>query len=264
MQESQGNHSEGWSALQYVKFEKERNRPVADLLAHLPSGQVNKAADIGCGPGNSTELLKAKYPDAEIKGMDSSPNMIGAARKRIPDVRFEVDDISTWQDKGPYDIILSNAVLQWVPDHEILFPALMNKLNPGGSLAVQMPDNLEEPAQILMRTVAAEGPWANKLSGSSKRVARQSAAWYYQVLKNSTTVLDIWKTTYYHQLAGGAAAIVEWFKGTGLRPYLDPLDENEQAAFLEKYLSEIKSAYPENEDGTVLLPFPRLFIIATR
>ncbi|HMI04144.1 MAG TPA: trans-aconitate 2-methyltransferase [Pedobacter sp.] len=253
-----------WSAEQYTKFENERNRPVKDLLAHIPTVQIKKAIDIGCGPGNSTELLRHQYPDALISGIDSSPDMISAARKRIPGISFEVADISTWQTEAQYDIILANAALQWVPDHAHLFPGLITKLTEGGSLAVQMPDNFNEPTHRLMRTTATEGPWAKKIEYAAERVARQSPDWYYQILKPETVSLDIWRTTYYHPLAGGTNAIVEWFKATGLRPFLDPLDADEQAAYLDAYTAAIESAYPVYADGSVLLPFPRLFILATR
>lgn len=257
------NSTKSWSAKQYSKFEKERNRPIFDLLSQISTQQVKKAADIGCGPGNSTELLFSRYPDSKVVGMDSAEDMIDAARKRLPEIQFEVSDIVTWADEGPYDIILANASLQWVPDHADLFPALLQKIAAGGTLAVQMPDNFDEPAHRLMRSTAAEGPWAEKLSSASKRMIREGADWYYALLRDKVTKLDIWRTTYYHPLAGGSAAIVEWFKGTGLRPFLDPLEEDEKTAYLDKYTAEIAKAYPEYPDGTVLLPFPRLFIIAT-
>jgi trans-aconitate 2-methyltransferase len=253
-----------WSAEQYSKFESERNRPVLDLLAHIPTTDVKTAADIGCGPGNSTELLRDKYPLAQITGMDSSVDMIDAARKRLPDIQFELADISAWEAGGPFDIILANAALQWVPDHVKLFPALISKLSKEGSLAVQMPDNFDEPSHRLMREIASEGPWKNKLSSASKRVARETADWYYQELRGTVSKLDIWRTTYYHSLSGGADAIVEWFKGTGLQPYLNPLSENERAEFIKQYKDDVAKAYTVYADGTVLLPFPRLFMFAAR
>ncbi len=253
-----------WSPEQYTKFEAERNRPVIDLLAHIPTRQVKTAADIGCGPGNSTELLQQRYPQAVITGMDSSAEMIEAARKRLPGIRFEVADIAGWRGQGPYDLILANAVLQWVPGHETLLPALVEKLKPGGTLAIQMPDNFDEPSHRLMRETAARGSWAGKLAASSKKTDRESPAWYYGKLKNAASALDIWRTIYYHPLKGGATAIVEWFKGTALRPYLDALPESERKNFLLQYEAAIAQAYPVYPDGTVLLPFPRLFIVATR
>ncbi len=254
-----------WSASQYTKFEDERNRPIRDLLARIPTTRVVNAADIGCGPGNSTELLQARFPEAAITGMDSSAEMIEAARKRLPGVRFDIDDIAVWRDPGPFDVILANAALQWIPDHESLLQELVAKLAPGGSLAVQIPDNLDEPTHRIMREIAAEGPWAAKLGAASDaRVARRAADWYYNLLHGCGVSVDIWRTTYYHRLAGGAAAITEWFKGTGLRPFLQPLDEDESRGYLARYEASVARAYPTMPDGSVLLPFPRLFFVATR
>jgi len=255
-----------WSAKQYRKFEDERNRPIRDLLAQIPNGTVNQAADIGCGPGNSTELLHERFPNATIVGMDSSANMIEAARKRLPGVRFEIADIAAWRTPGPFDLILANAALQWVPDHAAVLPALIAKLVPGGSLAVQIPDNLDEPAHRLMREIAEQGPWAEKLA-AAPRVRdnnRHPADWYYRTLRNQVAKVDVWLTVYHHPLAGGAAGIVEWFKGTGLRPFLEPLDETERSDFLTRYEAAVASAYPAFPEGTVLLPFPRLFFVAMR
>ena len=266
-----------WSAQQYVTFEDERTRPVRDLLAAVPTDPVRAAVDIGCGPGNSTQCLIERFPDAAVRGLDRSPDMIRAARERLPGVRFEIAGIEEWADlgadpgadpgadRGPFDLILANAALQWVPDHATLLPSLVAKLAPGGSLAVQMPDNLEEPAHRLMRGLAADGPWADKLAGASAaRTARADAGWYYGLLRPRCVRVDIWLTVYHHPLAGGARAVVEWFKGSGLRPYLDPLDAGERAAYLARYEAEVARAYPALPDGSVLLPFPRLFIVATR
>lgn len=254
-----------WSAKQYSKFEDERNRPIRDLLAQVPNTRVATAADIGCGPGNSTELLQQQYPQAQIVGMDSSSDMIDAARKRLPQVTFEVDDIAAWRSGGGYDVILANAALQWVPDHAALLPMLLGKLAPGGSLAVQTPDNLDEPAHRLMRDVASDSAWAHKLTNASQsRESRRSAAWYYQLLTDRGADVNVWRTVYYHPLKGGAAAVVEWFKGSALRPFLAPLNDAERAAFLKRYEALIADAYPALADGTVILPFPRLFYVATR
>jgi trans-aconitate 2-methyltransferase len=254
-----------WSAKQYVTFEDERTRPVRDLLAAVPGSQAKVVVDIGCGPGNSTEILAARYPDAAVSGMDSSADMIEAARKRLPATRFELVDIQAWNDPGPFDVILANAVFQWVPDHQVLLPRLLSKLSPGGSLAFQIPDNLDEPAHRLMREIAADGPWADKLASAAlARASRHSADWYYKTLRPACSKVDVWRTVYHHPLSGGANAVVEWFKGSGLRPFLDPLNEAERANYLERYEAAIAQAYPALDDGTVLLPFPRLFVVATR
>jgi trans-aconitate 2-methyltransferase len=180
-------------------------------------------------------------------------------------VRFDIADIDAWNDSGPFDVIFANAVLQWVPDHAALLPSLVNKLAPGGSLAIQMPDNLNEHSHRLMREVAAQGPWADKLSGAAgQRTEMADASGYYSMLKPHCTRVDVWRTTYHHPLADGASGVVEWFKGSGLRPFLDPLDEAERAEYLKLYKAAIEQAYPALADGSVLLPFPRLFLVATR
>jgi trans-aconitate 2-methyltransferase len=254
-----------WSARQYSSFEAERTRPVRDLLSAVPPVEVQRAVDLGCGPGNSTEVLAALYPGAVVSGVDSSPDMIAAARKRMPEVGFELADLSTWDEAGPFGVILANAVLQWVSDHATLMPRLIARLSPGGSLAVQMPDNLDEPAHRLMREIAARGPWADKLSGAAgARTARAGADYYYSLLKPHVARVDVWQTTYFHVLAGGPDAVVEWFKGSGLRPFLAPMDAGETALYLAEYRAGIALAYPPLPDGSVLLPFPRLFIVATR
>lgn len=160
---------------------------------------------------------------------------------------------------------MANAVLQWVPHHETLLPALISRLAPRGALAVQMPDNLESLAHRLMREIAGEGPWARKLAqAAATRTVLAGAQWYYELLRPQCSSVDVWRTTYYHVLAGGAAAVVEWFKGSGLRPYLKPLSEDERGTYLARYTAAISSAYPPFADGSVLLPFPRLFMIAIR
>ena len=255
----------GWSAQQYVAFEDERTRPVRDLLGAVPAVDARSVVDLGCGPGNSTEVLAQRFPGAAVSAVDSSPDMVAAARQRLPGVRIELGTVEAWDEPGPFDAILANAVLHWVPDHPALLPRLAGKLAPGGSLAVQMPDNLDEPAHALMREVAAEEPWAGKLAGSAgARTAMGSASWYYGVLRPHCARVDVWRTTYHHPLAGGADAVVEWFKGSGLRPFLAPLDRAERGAFLDRYRAAVADAYPPLPDGTVLLPFPRLFIVATR
>jgi trans-aconitate 2-methyltransferase len=260
-----------WSAQQYLAFEDERTRPVRDLLAALPVMEARTAVDIGCGPGNSTEVLAARFPRATVSGFDSSFDMIAAARKRLPRLRFEVLEVKGWLESSgasslqdaAIDILLANAVLQWVPDHAALFPALAAKLAPGGCLAVQVPDNLDEPAQKLMREIANEDPWRGKLAGADRaRVPIESAEWYYRLLRAHCSRVDAWRTTYYHPLAG-ADAIVEWFKGTGLRPFLDPLDPQERAEYLARYTERLARLYPSHS-GEVLLPFPRLFVVARR
>ena len=254
-----------WSATQYTKFEFERTRAVRDLLAHVVCPGASAVVDLGCGPGNSTELLVERFPGAVVTGVDSSTDMIESARRRLPSVGFEVGDITEWsRSEGRFDVILANASLQWVPDHATLLPRLLAKLLPGGVLAVQVPDNQHEPSHRLMGEAAASGPWAAKLAGAAGVLGnRQTADWYFRTLDGLGARVDLWRTTYLHVLEGGAHAIVEWFKSTGLRPFLEPLDAEERVGFLARYEEMIGEAYPTLGDGRVLLPFPRLFFVAT-
>lgn len=252
-----------WSAQQYSLFEQQRTRPVRDLVAAIDSTNVRRAVDLGCGPGNSTEVLAQRFVDASITGLDSSEEMLVKARQRMPAVNFELADIAAWQPAQKFDVILANASLQWLPDHAALYPHLVEQLLPGGTLAVQTPDNLNEPAHVLAREVAMQGPWAGKI-GEVKHNQRHSASYYYELLSSHCSSVDVWRTTYYHPLADGHQAVVEWFKGTALRPFLAPLTEQEQGAFIDQYLERISQAYPALADGSVLLPFPRLFLIAQR
>jgi trans-aconitate 2-methyltransferase len=251
-----------WSAKQYTMFEQQRTRPVRDLVAAIPNTDVRTAVDLGCGPGNSTQVLAERFPLAQVAGLDSSEDMLADARKRLPALSFELADIGAWNPTQKFDVILANASLQWLPDHATLYPHLVNQLTPGGTLAVQTPDNLDEPAHRLAREVAADGPWSAKI-GAVKHNERHSARYYYELLSPHCSTVDIWHTTYQHPLADHTA-VVEWFKASGLRPFLAPLTDAEKADFLREYQARITQGYPALADGTVLLPFPRLFIVATR
>ncbi|UWU25552.1 trans-aconitate 2-methyltransferase (plasmid) [Rhizobium sp. CB3060] len=253
-----------WSPSQYLKFEDHRTRPAIDLLARVVANIVGSVTDIGCGPGNSTELLIDRFGSAAIAGMDSSLKMVEAAKKRLPDCDFQLGDIGQWQPKVPQDLLFANAVLQWVPNHDELFPKLLSFLKPGGTLALQMPDNLEEPTHVGMRTVAGDKRWSDALKDADgERTSILSVLDYWSILKPHASSVDIWRTTYYHPLRG-LNGIVEWFKGTGLLPYLSRLNEAQQVEYLTAYEEELSKHYAVMDDGTVLLPFPRLFIVARR
>jgi trans-aconitate 2-methyltransferase len=254
-----------WSSQQYLKFEDERTRPARDLLNAVPTLSVKTAADLGCGPGNSTELVAARYPDAKLVGVDNSPEMIKAAEARLPKAKFALSKIEDWSEPGPWDLLFANASLQWVGHHEALLPKLVSGLAPGGVLAIQMPDNLDEPSNLAMRQTANTMPFSAKLRDAEKaRTILFDASGYYKLLKPLCTRVDVWKTTYFHPLAGGVAGIVEWVRGTALIPYLKPLSKSEQAAYLNAYRDALAKAFVPLADGTVILPFPRLFIVATR
>jgi trans-aconitate 2-methyltransferase len=251
-----------WSPEAYLRFEDERTRPARDLLAQVRLEAPRRIVDVGCGPGNSTELLATRWPEAEVTGLDSSETMLEAARKRLPAARFIAADATTWLPEPGTDLVFANAVYQWIPEHLPLLPWIVESLAPGGTLAVQMPDNLQQPSHVLMRDVAQRMPFADKLEGAA-RVPLPPVAAYYDALAGSARRLDIWHTIYNHVLPD-AASVVEWVKSTGLNPFLQRLDAGEQEEFLAAYAEAIAQAYPPAEDGNVLLAFPRLFIVAER
>ena len=254
-----------WSPSQYVKFEDERTRPARDLLAQVPlDALAGGAVDLGCGPGNSTELLIRRYGADGVSGLDSDANMLEAARKRLPETHLFQADLATWRPEKPVELLFSNAVFQWVPDHLSVLERLMESLRPGGVLAVQVPDNFREPSHSLMRESAEAGPWRTRFGGfDDRREVIPAPGAYYDRLAPKSARFDIWHSIYQHPLKG-AAAIVEWLKSTGLRPYLDRIGDEHREAFLADYTARIAKAYPEHADGRVLLPFPRLFLVAVK
>lgn len=253
-----------WSAEQYLKFEDERTRPSRDLLAQIPLAVPRKIVDIGCGPGNSTELLAKRWPDATIMGIDTSADMLRQARERLPKCSFIEANIAHWVAPEGTELLFGNAIFQWVPGHLKQLQRLLGKLPPGGVLAVQVPDSLEEPAHILMREVARQGPWSKQLGGKARvRDEVLKPGGYYDALSPLCTRLEIWHTIYNHVL-DDAAAVVEWVKGTGLRPFLELLETPERKQYLAEYTARVASAYPPQADGKVLFRFPRIFIVAVK
>ncbi|MBD9386290.1 trans-aconitate 2-methyltransferase [Agrobacterium sp. AGB01] len=253
-----------WSAAQYLRFEDERTRPARDLLAQVPLETVMAGYDLGCGPGNSTELLTNRYGLNVITGVDSDDDMLEKARDRLPNTEFRKADLSTWQPDTPADLLYANAVFQWIPDHLSVLEKLMDHLKPGGVLAVQMPDNLSEPTHVSMGETASVGPWAPAFAeGSLRRKPLPSPTAYLDRLGPKSARVDVWHTIYNHPMTD-ASAIVEWVKGTGLRPYLNAAGAEHQDAFLEDYTARIAKAYAPMADGRVLLRFPRLFVVAVK
>ena len=253
-----------WSAEQYLKFEDERTRPSRDLLAQIPLAAPRKAVDIGCGPGNSTELLVERWPNAEIMGIDTSADMLRQARERLPKQTFVEANVAHWVPPANTDVLFANAIFQWVPDHLRQLQRLLGALPAGGALAVQMPDNLDEPCHVMMREVAHAGPWRETLADAARaRDVLPKPGAYYDALRPLCQRIEIWHTIYNHVLAD-ATAIVEWVKGTGLKPFVDPLEPAERKEFVREYTARVAAAYPPQVDGKVILRFPRFFVVAVK
>ena len=249
-----------WNPSVYLTFADERTRPAADLLARVPSEKPAHVADLGCGPGNSTGLLVKRWPDAQVEGIDSSPAMIETAKKSGVKADFVLADIAAWKPDAAYDVIFSNATYQWLPDHAVLLPRLMGFVTKGGVFAFQVPNNQYAPSHTLMRDVAAQGPWAEKLA-NVRGIFVEKAQTYFDILSPHAASVDIWTTEYLHVL-DGEDAVFKWVSGTGLRPFLDALDGAERERFATEYKARLNIVYPRRADGKTLLPFSRLFAVA--
>jgi trans-aconitate 2-methyltransferase len=250
-----------WDQAQYLKFGEQRTRAAQELLARVPLTAPERVVDLGCGPGNSTALLRARWPGARLTGVDNSEGMLRRAREDLPDIEWVQADVRGFRADAALDVLFANAVLQWLPDHAALFPALFEQVAEGGVLAVQMPYNFREPSHRAMREL--EGPWKSRIESVRALTPVCDPEFYYDLIAPRARAVDIWQTTYQHVMPS-AEAIVEWVKGTGLRPYLDVLSEGEKAEYLEGYTAAIDRAYPARSDGRRLFAFPRLFLVAIR
>jgi trans-aconitate 2-methyltransferase len=252
-----------WDPTLYLSYADERLRPALDLLARVPLQSPARVVDLGCGPGNVTAILRQRWPQAEITGIDSSAAMLDRARAAVPGCRFENGDFGTWSPAAPPDLIYSNAALHWLGGHDRLFPRLLSLLAPGGVLAVQMPGMHAAPLRALQYRVAAEGPWAAALAGIGSAPDILEPRAYWDLLRPRCSGLDMWETTYLHALAGDDAAAT-WASGTSLRPFLDALEGGMRDDFFRAYAEALRPHYPRQADGTTLLPFRRVFMLATR
>jgi trans-aconitate 2-methyltransferase len=250
-----------WDPAQYLRFANERLRPALDLLAQVPLDAPAHVVDLGCGAGNVTAILKQRYPDAAVVGVDSSASMLEKARATTPDCRFEQADFFQWQPRDAPDLIYSNAALHWVDRHPILFPRLLSLLAPGGVLAVQMPMMHDTPLRKLPLEIATSGPWAEHLRGIVSAPDVLTPVEYWDMLRPKAAALDMWQTTYMHVLSG-EHAVMEWASGSSLRPFLDKLPDDLKRSFSEAYSAATRPHYPRRPDGTTLLPFQRLFMVA--
>jgi trans-aconitate 2-methyltransferase len=251
-----------WNPETYLAFADQRTRPAAELLARVRAEQPARVIDLGCGPGNSTGLLAARWPKAQLEGLDSSAAMLVEARASgVPAVWVEAD-LASWTASAPYNVIFSNATFQWLPGQENLLPRLMDFVKAGGIFAFQVPVNFDAPSHRLMRETAQEPRWREKLV-PVREIQRGHAQTYYDILKPHSASLDIWQTEYL-QVLEGEDAVYRWVSGTGLRPFLDALEGQERDAFIALYKSKLNAAYPRRADGTTLFPFQRLFVVAQK
>jgi trans-aconitate 2-methyltransferase len=253
-----------WDAVQYLKFNLERTQPVWDLLHRVRMAQPRRIMDLGCGPGNSTEVLRTQWPGSLVVGLDSSPEMIAQASQAFPDCVWQVADVARWQAEEPYDLIFSNAMLQWLPNHEELCPRLFEQVAPGGALAVQAPAHYDSPLHREIVDVSRDSRWSDRMAGARRALTNHPPEFYYDILASRASRMDLWETTYYHVLAG-PEAVLEWFRGTGLRPFLEALSSAEERRVFEEILLErYRASYPVRKNGHVLFPFKRLFFVACR
>ncbi len=252
-----------WDPAQYLRFAGHRLRAAVDLLNRIDAETPRHVYDLGSGAGNVTALLKQRWPNAEVTGVENSPAMLERAAGSHPEIEWERADLAGWSPPEPADVVYSNAALHWLGGHANLFPRLLQCLRSGGVLAVQMPRNFEAPSHTLIAEAARAGPWRARLEPLLRPPPVREPAYYLDLLRPDSEDLDIWETEYLHVLEG-PAAVKEWTKGTSLVPLLEALDEPDRTQFEERYSELLNEAYPRRPDGSTLFPFRRLFIVARR
>jgi trans-aconitate 2-methyltransferase len=253
-----------WDPQQYLKFERERTQPSIDLAARIDVPSPRRIIDLGCGPGNSTAVLHRRWPEAEITGLDSDREMLRAARRDYPRHYWLQQDAASWESCGGYDIVFSNALLQWLPDHAAIIGRWFQAVEPGGALAVQIPVNFKSPIHQHILEVADDTRWQTELASAKRALYAQEPGNYYDILSPLTDRIDLWSTEYIHILPR-AEDIIQWMRGTGLRPFLAALrNDDDRKRFETEVLARVKKSYSPQADGRVLFPFRRLFFIAYR
>ncbi len=253
-----------WDPQQYLQFKRDRLRPVYDLLSRIAHINPKTVMDLGCGPATSTQILGEQFNKARISGLDNSEAMISKARDKFPAAHYSVGDASKWKPEHRVDLILSNAVFHWLPDHQSLLSRLADNLNPGGTLAVQLPDNMDEPSHLAIEKIASSQRFKKLLEPQfAIRNNPASIGEYYDWLACDFAHIDIWRTSYAH-IMPSHGHIVEWMKGAALTPFLSVLDRQMSEEFLVEYHDEILKTYPARKDGKVIFNFPRLFFVAQK
>jgi len=255
-----------WDPDRYLTYADERGRPFVELVSRIGATAPARVVDLGCGPGNLTGLLAERWPDARVEGLDSSPEMIAKAQALAASagqrIDYAVADLRDWRPDRPVDVLVSNATLQWVPGHLDLLPELVGAVAPGGWFAFQVPGNFAEPSHTIRTELAAEAPYAEWTADVAVPASHDPAA-YYDALAATGCAVDVWETTYTHVLHG-EDPVFTWVSGTGARPTLQALPADLRAAYETEFKRRLAAAYPTRDDGTVLLPFRRVFAVAQR
>ncbi len=251
-----------WDVNLYKQFGNERTQPAIDLVSKISTINPNKIIDLGCGPGNSTEILRQRWPKATVTGLDSSPEMINSCRKNYPDQEWILADAENWQPSSAYDIVFSNAAFQWIPQHNLLLNRLFGYVSSGGVLAFQIPAHINSPLHQLIVEVANEAEWAHLMKYPKNALTIESPSYYYDALVGAASKLDIWETEYCHVMES-TQAIISWISSTGLRPFLAALEtETQKQRFVKILGKRVAETYMPQVDGKVLFPFRRLFVVA--
>jgi trans-aconitate 2-methyltransferase len=252
-----------WDPTQYLRYADERGRPFADLVARIPVAGED-VVDLGCGPGQLAPVLRRRFPDAHIHGVDSSPEMIERAQGESTDdgVTYEVADVASWAPDGPVDVITSNALFQWVPDQLAVIERLAGHVRPGGAFALQVPHNFDAPSHRLLHEISSAPPYGEHTEGLHEARGTERSDDYLELFAGLGWDVDAWRTEYLHVLPGDDP-VFEWISGTGARPVLQALPDDLRARFVEEYKAALREAYPRRSFGTVL-PFDRVFCVAVR
>ncbi len=251
-----------WNPASYLKYENERTQPAYDLVSRIDIASPAHIIDIGCGPGNSTRVLREKWPHAQITGLDSSKEMIEKAQQAYPQETWILADVGEWKTNDTYDLVFSNAAIQWLPYHEVLIRQLWAMVNKRGALAVQVPANNGSPLHQAVLSVSHQESWREFMVGCAELLTYHDAGFYYDQLSAISKRIDVWQTTYYHRM-NSHQGLIEWYASTGLKPYLARLtSDSQKKLFQEQVLDECRPYYPQQRDHQILFPFNRLFFVA--
>jgi trans-aconitate 2-methyltransferase len=251
-----------WDPDRYLTYADERGRPFAELIARVGADDPRTVVDLGCGPGNLTRLLAERWPDADVRGLDSSEEMIAAAHRDVAGIAFDVADLRDWAPASPVDVLVSNATLQWLPDHLALLPDLVDRVTPGGWFAFQVPGNFDEPSHTIRADIAERAPYAEHVRDVAVPASHEPAD-YARLLLDLGCEVDAWETTYLHVLTGDDP-VFDWVSGTGARPTIQALPDGLRGDFEDEFRALLREAYPADADGRVVMPFRRIFVVAHR